>query len=100
MKSEEVGSTDYDIPNGDMAHIVKHYDNCILISFHIKSLAARIKLIMMNEGSLDQCTLSYPFLACARSSFLSVHCIGNAQLLCNSCIHFHDVNELTNQCLS
>ena len=60
-----------DIPNGGMAYIVKYYDSNISTSFHIKRLAARLKLIMMNEGSLDQCTLSYPFLACTGSSLFS-----------------------------
>ena len=58
----------HDIPNGGMAHKVKYYDSSISIHFHIKSLTARLKLIMMNYGSLDQCTLSYPFLACTGSS--------------------------------
>ena len=60
-----------DIPNGGLAHIVKYYDSSTLISFHIKSLAARFKLIMANEGFLNQCTLLYPFLACTGSSLFS-----------------------------
>ena len=60
-----------DIPNGGVAHMVKYYDSSISIYFHIKSLAAILKLIMTNEGSLDWRTLSYPFLACAGSSLFS-----------------------------
>ena len=60
-----------DIPNGGVAHIVKCNDSSISVSFHIESLAARLKLIMTNEGSLDRCTLSYHFLACAESSLFS-----------------------------
>ena len=60
-----------DIPNRGVAHIVKYFDSSISISFHIKSLAARLKLTMTNAGSLDWCTLSYPFLVCAGSSLFS-----------------------------
>ena len=60
-----------DILNGGVADMIKYYDSSISISFHIKSLAARLKLIMTNEGSLDRCTLLYPFLACAGSSLFS-----------------------------
>lgn len=41
-----------DISNGGVAHIAKYYDSSISISFHIKSLATRLKLTMKNEGSL------------------------------------------------
>ena len=34
-----------DIPNGGVAHIVKYYDSSISISFNLKSLAGRLKLI-------------------------------------------------------
>ena len=61
----------HDMPSGGVAH--NSYNSSILISFHIKGLTARLKLyiIMMNEGSLDRCTFSYPFLACAGSSCFS-----------------------------
>ena len=44
----------------------KYYDSSISISFHIKSSAAND-----DEGCLDRCTLSYPFLVCAGSSLYS-----------------------------
>ena len=76
--------------------IVMHHSSSILISFHIKSLAARLKLIMMNEGSLDQCTLLYSFLACAGSSCFSIQ-----EAMLEWCLHpFSRCCELTNRCLS
>ena len=65
-----------------MARIVKYCDSSILISFHIKSLAARLKLIMMNEGSLDQCT---PFWHALGVLYL-MHC---RQCLSDGGIDFH-----------
>ena len=61
----------HDIPSGGVAHNSNDHNSSILISFHVKSLAARLKLIMINEGSLDWCTLLYPFLACAGTSCFS-----------------------------
>ena len=46
-----------DIPNGGVAHVVKYCGSSISIAFHIKSLAARLKL--------DECRLSglvYPLV--------------------------------------
>ena len=52
-----------------VAQVVEYCDSSTSISLHIKSLIARFKLIMMNEGSLDWYTLLYPYLVCARSLF-------------------------------
>ena len=60
----------HNIPNGGRGSHSNYYDSSFSISFNM-SLAARHKLIVMKEGSLDQCTLSYPFLTCAGSSLFS-----------------------------
>ena len=76
--------------------IVMHHNSSISISFHIKSLTATLKLIIMNEGSLDWCTLLYSFLACAGSS-----CFSTQQAVLEWRLHpFPRCNELTNRCLS
>ena len=53
--------------------VIMYYNISISICFHIKSLAVRVKLIMMNEGSLDWCTLLYPFSHVLRVLAVLVH---------------------------